>query len=69
MKARFACGSVVRFDLFPTFLHIVQKCWEKDGLFRPAGGEIHLQMENCVRPVTIDYYYSTARRFGTCEQL
>jgi hypothetical protein len=35
---------------FTKFLHVVQKFREKDGLFRPAGGEVHLQVENCVSP-------------------
>jgi hypothetical protein len=38
---------------FTKFLHVVQKIGEKGGLFRPAGGEIHLQVENCVSPVTL----------------
>ncbi len=36
---------------FTKFLHNVQKFREKGGLFRSAGGEIYLQVENCVSPV------------------
>ena len=36
---------------FTKFLHVVQKFREKGGLFRSAGGEIYLQVENCVSPV------------------
>jgi hypothetical protein len=34
----------------------VQKFREKGGLFHPAGGEIHLQVENCVSPVSDTSY-------------
>jgi len=42
MDARFACGSMVLFDLFS------QTCCEKDGNFRPAGGEVSCRFNDRV---------------------
>jgi len=40
MKAGFACGSMVHFDLFSQNSCTVCNCFvKKDGIFRPAGGE------------------------------
>jgi hypothetical protein len=52
VEARFACGSMVHFDLFSQKICTVCKFFvKKDGFFRPAGGGISCQVNDCVTPV------------------
>jgi hypothetical protein len=51
-KARFACGSMVHFDLFSQKICTQCKFFvKKDGFFRLAGGGISCQVNDCVTPV------------------
>jgi hypothetical protein len=56
MEVRIACGSVV-FDLsfFIKHLHNVQMFYEKDGVFRPDGGDINFRVRDRVSRVTVRY--------------
>jgi hypothetical protein len=52
MAARYACGSMVRFDLFSQKICIMCKFFvKKDGIFRPAGGRISCRVNNRVTRV------------------
>jgi hypothetical protein len=60
VEARLACGSMVLFYLFHKKIHTVNFFVKKNGIFRPAGGEMLCRVSErvtCVNNRSVRYQH------------